>query len=184
MVKFAYISQKHSIDVQVNGYESKTNEKLCPPTDAPCQAPTDAPCQQEKEKEKEKEKIYKAFDHLKITVSENEKLKTKYRQEQIDIVLSKIENFKKNTKYKSLYLTALDWLKREYGASSENKDKPNIRYLTVEEKNDRGLGHNRQHIFSTKHKDGYCALMTDEEKERKGLDKSKLFDIYGTEISI
>ena len=60
MAKFAYISQKHSIDQQVKGYETKTSTPLAAPTEAPCQAPTEAPteapCLQEKEKEKEKGK--------------------------------------------------------------------------------------------------------------------------------
>ena len=52
--KFAYISQKHSIDSQVKGYEDKTGIKLCTPTEGGTQGGTLTPTGQEKEKEKEK----------------------------------------------------------------------------------------------------------------------------------
>jgi hypothetical protein len=61
---FAYTSQKHSIDKQVEGWESKTKTPLqpptkdpyLPPTEPPTQDPTEPPYQQEQEKGKEKEK--------------------------------------------------------------------------------------------------------------------------------
>jgi hypothetical protein len=60
MAKFAYISQKHSIDQQVKGYETKMNTPLTPPTqppaEPPSQGPTVPPSGQEKEKGKEKGK--------------------------------------------------------------------------------------------------------------------------------
>jgi hypothetical protein len=55
LVKFAYMSQKHSIDKQVKGYEDKTKEQLFNPTLDPTQGGTVHPSVQEKEKEKEKE---------------------------------------------------------------------------------------------------------------------------------
>jgi hypothetical protein len=58
--------------------------------------------------------IYKFFSHLSISIEEVEKIKelgfTKF---QIDEVLESIENYKGNTKYKSLYLTAKKWLNKE-----------------------------------------------------------------------
>jgi len=64
--------------------------------------------------------IYKKFAHLKLLTKEFERLKEKgFTQLQIDTVLLKIENFRQNTKYKSLYLTSLDWLKREFKKESE-----------------------------------------------------------------
>ncbi len=57
LAKFAYISQKHSIDAQVKGYEDKTNTPLIDPTQGGTQGGIEAPSVQEKEKEKEKEQL-------------------------------------------------------------------------------------------------------------------------------
>lgn len=57
---------------------------------------------------------YRKFKHLSIAYSEIEKLKDKgFTIESIDEVLDKIENYKNNKKYNSLYLTSLNWLKKE-----------------------------------------------------------------------
>ncbi len=60
LVKFAYLSQKHSIDKQIKGYEDKTKNTLNNPIGDPAQGGTQGgtvhPTVQEKEKEKEKEK--------------------------------------------------------------------------------------------------------------------------------
>jgi len=65
MSKFAYLSQKHSIDRQVKGYEDKTKKTLLNPNQDPNQDPTQGgrqggsvhPSLQVKEKEKVKEKL-------------------------------------------------------------------------------------------------------------------------------
>jgi len=73
MSKFAYISQKHSIEQQVKGWEDKTKQKLTP-TQGGLSTPTVQVQEKEKEKEEEEEKgqhheiknyheyVYKCFD--------------------------------------------------------------------------------------------------------------------------
>lgn len=56
MVKFAYLSQKHSIDRQVKGYQDKTNNPLVHPSVGGKQGGSVHPSVQEEEKEKEEGK--------------------------------------------------------------------------------------------------------------------------------
>lgn len=72
---------------------------------------------------KEEKKIYRAFDHLKITVDEVEKIKQEYTTEQIDDMLDRIQNYAKNKQYKNLYLTLKNWLSREYPKQSTKEDR-------------------------------------------------------------
>lgn len=60
-----------------------------------------------------KENIYRKFAHLKLTQKEFVSLNETYSKEQIDNILDAIENYRKNTNYKSLFKTALNWLKKE-----------------------------------------------------------------------
>ena len=61
---------------------------------------------------KEKD-IYRSFAHLSMSLTEFNKLEIEYTKQQIDGVIDAIENFKQNKKYKSLYLTSKNWLKKE-----------------------------------------------------------------------
>mgnify|MGYP003112664909 FL=1 len=60
-----------------------------------------------------KDNIYREFLHLKLSMNDFKKLEAEYEKETIDRVLDSIENFAQNKKYKSLYLTAKNWLKKE-----------------------------------------------------------------------
>jgi hypothetical protein len=108
MVKFAYLSQKHSIDRQIEGFENKTKTPLQDPTEGGTQGGTEAPTVQLKEKEKEKEEVnYQALlEFVNKTFSRNFKvvnntvknkykllLKQGYTKEQIS---SAIKNCKLN----------------------------------------------------------------------------------------
>ena len=59
-----------------------------------------------------KEYIYREFGHLILTKDEYNKLIQKNTAEEVEQVLNQIENFKGNNKYKSLYLTANNWLQK------------------------------------------------------------------------
>jgi hypothetical protein len=84
------------------------------------------------ENEKNEKNIYRAFNHLSISLIEFEKLKTDYTQEQIDKVLDSIENYKANKNYVSLYLTCKNWLAKEYPKSEAPKQQKSIEQLQYE----------------------------------------------------
>jgi hypothetical protein len=56
--------------------------------------------------------IYRSFAHLSISQKELDKLLIDNSKEDIDHILDQIENYAQNTKFKSLYLTARNWLNR------------------------------------------------------------------------
>ena len=61
-----------------------------------------------------KEKYYRKFAHLKLTQKEFDKLiEDGFTKSQIDNTLDSIENYRKNTSYKSLNLTLRKWLKKD-----------------------------------------------------------------------
>lgn len=67
--------------------------------------------------------IYISQGHLSITWEDMNKLIDKFGEEKSDDVVRRVLNYRKNTKYKSLYLTALNWLNKEQKELEERKTK-------------------------------------------------------------
>lgn len=82
-------------------------------------------------KQLNKETIYRSFAHLSISNEEFDKLIFEgYLKEEIDSILDSIQNYKKNTQYTSLFLTAKKWLKKEKGSGEkESKLKQNLTHV-------------------------------------------------------
>tara|TARA_R110000803_G_scaffold43674_5_gene92975 strand:+ start:197 stop:832 length:636 start_codon:yes stop_codon:yes gene_type:complete len=104
--------------VKFKDYQSTTS-------DIANKEPTDNQRTTSIEESKEDKEVYRSFSHLSISVSEINKLGKQYSSEQIDNILDSIENYKKNTSYKSLFLTANKWLKKEYPKGKITESNPN-----------------------------------------------------------
>ena len=130
IVKLAYVSQKHSIDRQVKGFEDKTGITILDPIKGGVIGGVIDPTPQiEIEVEiKEENRIYKSFDKLSILNSEFDNLlKLGYSKTQIDNTLESIENYAGNKKYKSLYLTAKNWLSKEPKQQMQETKEPELK---------------------------------------------------------
>lgn len=68
-----------------------------------------------------KEDAHRSFLHLSISKTEFNTLCQTWKPETVESILDAIENYKNNKNYKSLYLTANKWLKKDY----PNGDKEN-----------------------------------------------------------
>jgi hypothetical protein len=77
------------------------------------QCENDAIREEKKREEKRREEVYRKFAHLSLSIEEFNKLDLLFHKHDIENILDKIENYAKNKSYISLYLTALNWLKRD-----------------------------------------------------------------------
>jgi len=98
-------------------YETN-NEKITKPTMK--QQLSDTINKKEK-KERKKEDIYISSGHLLITWDDFNKLIDEFGEEKSDEYVRKVLNYRKNSKYKSLYLTALNWLRRDKKEAEQKK---------------------------------------------------------------
>lgn len=90
--------------------------------------------------EKKEKKIFKKFLHLSITVDEVNQIKELgFSNEQIDQTLLDIENYKKNTQYRSLNLTLRKWLKKNY---------PNVKPIDQQSQLDLNNEYSRDNFYA------------------------------------
>jgi hypothetical protein len=73
---------------------------------------------------KQNNNIIYSFEHLSITELDFSKLLNEYKEEDIFDCFEKIQNYKQNKKYKSLYLTAKTWLKKDYKQKDTESELP------------------------------------------------------------
>jgi len=94
MSKFAYLSQKHSIDSQIQGYYDKTKDEKFNPSVGGTVGGTIAPSLQEKEQEKEKEQVKEQVQDI-ILLKKETKPKISIDQRKNNFKLKVIEVMEK-----------------------------------------------------------------------------------------
>lgn len=87
-----------------------------------CSTETQLLREDKKREEEIKEEIYKSFKHLSISFSEFEKLKTEFSEKDILDCFDRIENYKDNTRYTSLFLTSKQWLTKQKKETLNKKE--------------------------------------------------------------
>ena len=126
MAKFAYISQKHSIDAQVKGYYDITKDEQFNPNQPPMQGATLPPYKQVKEEVKDKEEVKEEIKIIKkkiqvrefvfIFQSELDKLYSEYLEHEVNWMLDKLNDYKSSVgkTYKSDYGAINNWVKKAF----------------------------------------------------------------------
>jgi hypothetical protein len=120
--------KKHELVVERNRENGAKGGRPKKPTglfglnEKPKKADSDSDSDNDNVNEKKEKEVYVCFDHLSITKAECIKLNENYTKKQIDSILEAIQNYKPNKKYTSLYLTAKNWLKKEYGENGIAKE--------------------------------------------------------------
>ena len=126
MAKFAYISQKHSIDAQVKGYYDITKDEQFNPNVPPIQGATLPPNEQLKEKVKDKEEVKEEIEIIKkkiqvrefvyISQTELNKLYSEYLEHEVSWMLDKLNDYKSSVgkTYKSDYGAINNWVKKAF----------------------------------------------------------------------
>lgn len=74
------------------------------------------------ENNENKKDIYRKFKHLSISKVQFENLREFWSKQQIDDILDAVENYKKNTGYNSLHLTAKAWLTGKHPIKQPSKE--------------------------------------------------------------
>ena len=108
---------KRGVKIKVNNYDKYQGwmTPSTPPTLLPSTPAINKGIQKDRKTEIDTntDDVYMQAWHLSISHDEFSKLEKAYGAEKSDEVVQWILNYRKNTKYKSLYLTALTWLKRD-----------------------------------------------------------------------
>lgn len=126
MAKFAYISQKHSIDAQVKGYYDITKDEQFNPNIPPMQGATLPPNKQVKEEVKDKEEVKEKIEIINkkiqvrefvyISKYELDKLYSEYLEHEVNWMLDKLNDYKSSVgkTYKSDYGAINNWVKKAF----------------------------------------------------------------------
>lgn len=142
MAKFAYISQKHSIDAQVKGYYDITKDEQFNPNVPPIQGATIPPNEQLKEKVKDKEEVKEEIEIIKkkiqvrefvyISQTELNKLYSEYLEHEVSWMLDKLNDYKSSVgkTYKSDYGAINNWVKKAFEKEKKEFIKDNNTFST------------------------------------------------------
>jgi len=141
MSKFAYISQKHSIDAQVKGWEDKMGIQITPPTTPPTIPPTIEEKEEVKEKEKKEiDEIYNLYpskcpiknSSTGKSLKDKDKIKTLIKSKPKDELISTIEKYilecSKNKIYMKNFSTFLNNLP-DYSIETKTEFTPSKRMV-------------------------------------------------------